>query len=90
MRRVAMAGGKGDLVAGEVYGVPITAGKLTTEVSCLVVPDSPFELIVGRPSMKEIRASIEFEKDVTTVRNHEGVTNIPPSVFSEIDTDVQT
>lgn len=36
-----------------------------------------FELIVGRPSMKRMRGSLDFDKDFATFRNEEGINRGP-------------
>lgn len=60
-----------------MVGVPITVGYITMELTFLLVKRSPFELIVGRPSMKEIRAVLDFEHDQTTFREGPKLVKLP-------------
>lgn len=64
------------VVVGEVLEVPVTVGAVTTELSCLVVRSSPYGLIIGRPSVKDMRATLNFDKKVATFRSDRGVTKI--------------
>lgn len=72
-----MVDNKEAVVDGTVLSVPITIRSITTEVSCLVVHAIPFDLVVGRLSMKKMRASLDFDKDVATFRHNTGVTRVP-------------
>lgn len=55
----------------------ITFWPIKTKVACLVVRQSPYDFIVGCPSMKKMPASLDFEKDSATFRQSEGATCIP-------------
>lgn len=65
------------LVVGEVLSVPIIIGSIKAEVSCLVVRAGPYDLIITRPSMNKLRASLDFDTDVAFFRHDIGVTRIP-------------
>lgn len=56
------------VVVGEVLGVPVTVGTVTTELASLVVRNAPFAMVVWRPSMKKMKASLDFYKDIATFR----------------------
>lgn len=71
-----MVDNKEALIVEEVLSVPITIGQITTEVSCLVVRTIPYDLIIGRPSLKTMGASLVFDKDIATFRHHTGITCI--------------
>lgn len=66
-RQITMVENKEALVVGEVSGVPITIGSTTTEISFLVICSSPYQLIIGCPFMKVLRASLDFDKDITSI-----------------------
>lgn len=72
-----MVGNKKALIISEVAGVTIKIGSTTTEIPCLVVRSSPYQLIVGRPSMKLMSASNQLDKHIAGFRQDSGVTRIP-------------
>lgn len=51
---------------GEVFRVPISEGPVTAELSYTVVHRRQCELNLGGPSMKRMRAQLDFDKDATT------------------------
>lgn len=59
-----------------VSTVPINIGTITTETFSLVVQNSPSHLIVDRLAMKRVRASLYYDKNVTTFRYKENVLRI--------------
>lgn len=66
-----------EALLGEVVGLVVPVGPMKTEIACLVVRSSPHDLIVGRPSMKQMRVSLDFDKDVAKFRHSEGATCKP-------------
>lgn len=48
----------------EFREVPVTVAPVTTEIASLVVRNAAFSMIVRRPSMKKMRASLDFSKDI--------------------------
>lgn len=51
---------------GEVIGVPISFGKITRKLSFLLAEESPFDLILGGPSMKAMREVLDFDHGTAT------------------------
>lgn len=76
-RTITISDGKEAVVVDGIHSIPITVGAVSTKVTCLVVHDSPFELIVARPSMKKIRSPRDFERYIATFRTDRGVSKVP-------------
>lgn len=74
-RRITTVDSREAVVVGEVSRVPVTNGESTAEISCLVVRLSPCELITGRPTMKKMRASLDFDGIIATFRHGGEVTS---------------
>lgn len=49
---------------------------MITELDCLIVRYDPFAMIVGRPLIKKMRASLHSDKDVATFRHEGGATKV--------------
>lgn len=62
---------------GKLTGVSITIGSITVELYCLVKQTTPYDLVVGRPSMKVKCATIDFDNDVGTFWHATEVTKVP-------------
>lgn len=72
-----MGNGKEAIALGEPLGVPITVGDTTKRLTFLLVELSPFELIVGTPSMKEMRAVMDFDYDTARFREVGKIVRLP-------------
>lgn len=70
-RRITMTDSREAVVAGEISRVPVMSGHSTAEISCPVVRPSPYDLIIGRPTVKKVRASLDSDRNIATFR-HEG------------------
>lgn len=60
-RRMKVADGTETGVVGEVTKVAITVGDLTCQMTFLVVISAPFCLIIGRPAITKMKASLDFD-----------------------------
>lgn len=76
-QRIKVAGGKEAVVVGVVRGVQVTVEMVSTELSLLVVRNNSFAMIVRMHSVKKMRASPNFEKELLTFRHYRGATRIP-------------
>lgn len=72
-----MADGSEAAVLEEVDKVPITVEDLTYVLTFLVVNDAPFGLIIGRPAIKFMRASLDFDKNIAIFRSGKEVVAVP-------------
>lgn len=72
-RCITMVYYKEAAVIDELSGVPIEIGPTTVDLLCLVVQTTPYHLIVRRPSMKFMRATLDFDSDVVTFLHAPGV-----------------
>lgn len=75
--RIKMTDGTNVMVLPDVHGVAINVGVVTTKVSCLVLCESPFALIMEGPYTKNVRPSLEHDKDMARFRTEEGVKKVP-------------
>lgn len=77
-RRMTMADGFKATVLGEVDNVPMTVGGMTRAFTVLVVNDALFSLVIKRPTMKNLRASLDLDlaKDISIFRSGEQVVTI--------------
>lgn len=64
-------------VLAELTGVLMIIRTMNVKLSCLVVQTTPYEIIVERPSMKIVRATIDFDKIVATLRQASRVMKVP-------------
>lgn len=76
-RSVSMADDSALQVVGELQRVPVTVGNITKELTFLVVPKSPFPLLIRRPSLRVLRAKLDFEHDIATFKEGEVVVELP-------------
>lgn len=61
-RHITVAGNGKREVIGELRGVPIKLGDLTVPLNFLVLADTPFEVIIGLPTMEALySASISIQ-----------------------------
>lgn len=71
-RRITIIDKKEGMVVGEVTQEPVKIDPLTTQISCLIAHATPYDLIIGRPLMKLMRASLDFDKDVVNISAQKG------------------
>lgn len=76
-RRMKMADGTEAMVLGDVGEVPFTVGRITYNLTFLVVKGVPFDLIFGRPPRDTIRAAHSFDKERATFRSGTKEVTVP-------------
>lgn len=64
-------------VLGEVDNVPIRARGMTHALTFLVLNKTPVTLIIGRPVMEMMQASLNFDKDIAVSRSGEHLVVVP-------------
>lgn len=64
------------MVLEEVSRVPITVSPMITELSCLVVCTTPYDLIIYRLVKKNMKAFLDIDKDVATFCHDKEVKSI--------------
>lgn len=72
-----MLDSKEALVVVEFLSITIIIWQIITEVSYVVVCAVPYYLIICRPDMKRMWASLDFDEDVAIFRHHVGFTRTP-------------
>lgn len=55
-------------ILGVVNKFRITVGGMTHALTFSIVNDTPFNLIIEKPAMKSMQASLDFDKEITTLR----------------------
>lgn len=72
-----VANGSKARIPGEVEEISIKVGRMTHLLTCRVVKDALFHLIIGRPAMKNVRASLDFDRHIVTFKSGTMVVTIP-------------
>lgn len=76
-RRIKMADGTKIGVVWEVSKVVITVVDLSCQMTFLVVSSASFCFIMGRPTMRQMKASLNLEKDIAVFRREGSTVDLP-------------
>lgn len=71
-RRMRITDGTEAVKLGKFTTKVVTVGGLIYEMTFLVVTKAPLDLIIGRPAIKEMKATLEFDKDIAIAIFKEG------------------
>lgn len=63
-------------MTGEVLLIPVTNDPSAAEIYSLVVPFSLYDLIIGSPTMKNMRSLPDFDRSIATFRHESKVSKI--------------
>lgn len=76
-RRMRIADGTETGAIGKVTKVAVTVGDSNYQMTSLVVNCAPFRFIVGRPAMKYMKVSLDFDRDVFIFLREGQTVNVP-------------
>lgn len=62
---------------GALKGLPVSFGELLVQMDFLAVHGSPFDLIVGTPTVEELKAKIDLGQQIVRLSTKEGNIEIP-------------
>lgn len=75
-RRITMADSREAVVDGEAECLQVKIDLSTAESSCLLVQSSPYDLIFSHRTMKNMRASLDFDRSIAAIRHGSEVKRI--------------
>ena len=77
-RRIIVADGTSGSSGGSISGIPVNFGSIVMGLDSLVITSVPYDLIIGAPTLMEMREWIDMYYQTVTTRNHgkTGVLNI--------------
>ena len=67
-RTITVADGSNSMCIGRLRNVPITFGHLTIHLDFLTVKNAPVSLLIGVPSMEEMRAVLDFGSQCVDIK----------------------
>ena len=69
-RRIIVADRTSGGCAGSISGIPVSFGSIVMRLDFLVIAPVPYDLIIGAPTLLEMRACIDMYHQTVTIRNH--------------------
>lgn len=72
-------------VLGEIDKVPFIVVGVTHSLTVSVVNNGPFRPVIGRPAMKSMRASLEFDEDISIVQSRKQAITVPLCTDNKTD-----